>query len=126
MKFQAGLKKTMNANIIITTGILTHVFHLVHLLMVFTKAREGAAVHFALLTCFLIGASGQGGRGFRIIREDFSEFEADVLDDDTLDLSDTLTLVSQYVDNLDSDVDKPRLNTLMKSLYIEAQEYDTI
>jgi hypothetical protein len=60
------------------------------------------------------------------IIEDFSEFEADVLDDDTLDLSDTLTLVSQYVDNLDSDVDKLRLNNLMKSLYIEAQEYDTI
>ena len=55
-----------------------------------------------------------------------SKIEADVLDDDTLDLSDTLTLVSQYVDNLDSDVDKPRLNNLMKSLYIEAQEYDTI
>ena len=60
------------------------------------------------------------------IIEDFSEFEADVLDDDSLDLSDTLTLVSQYVDNLDSEVDKPRLNNLMKSLYIEAQEYDTI
>ena len=60
------------------------------------------------------------------IIEDFSEFEADVLDDDTLDLSDTLTLVSQYVDNLDTDADKKRLNNLMKSLYIEAQDYDTI
>ena len=60
------------------------------------------------------------------IIEDFSEFEADVLDDDTLDLSDTLTLVSQYVDNLDTEVDKKRLNNLMKSLYIEAQDYDTI
>jgi len=60
------------------------------------------------------------------IVEDFSEFEADVLDDDTLDLSDTLTLVSQYVDNLDTDADKKRLNNLMKSLYIEAQDYDTV
>ena len=60
------------------------------------------------------------------IIEDFSEFEADVLDDDTLDLSDTLTLVSQYVDNLDTDADKKRLNNLMKSLYIEAQDYDTV
>ena len=58
------------------------------------------------------------------IIEDFSEFESDVLDDDTMDLSDTLTLVEQYIDNLESDVDKPRLNNLMKSLYIESQELD--
>ena len=41
-----------------------------------------------------------------------------------MDLSDTLTLVEQYIDNLESDVDKPRLNNLMKSLYIESQELD--
>ena len=35
-----GLKETLNANIIITNGILTHVFHLVHLLMVFIRARD--------------------------------------------------------------------------------------
>ena len=58
------------------------------------------------------------------IIEDFSEFESDVLDDDTMDLSDTLTLMEQYIDNLESDVDKPRLNSLMKSLYIESQELD--
>lgn len=59
------------------------------------------------------------------IIEDMSEFEADILDDDDIDLSDTQTLLSQYVDALETDVDKVRLKTLMKTLYIEAQDYDS-
>ena len=59
------------------------------------------------------------------IIEDMSEFEADILDDDDIDLSDTQTLLSQYVDALETDVDKVRLKTLMKTLYIEAQDYNT-
>jgi DNA repair exonuclease SbcCD nuclease subunit len=59
------------------------------------------------------------------IIEDFSEFEAEVMDDETIDLSDTQTLVAQYIDALDTDVDKTRLKTIMKTLYIEAQDYNT-
>jgi hypothetical protein len=59
------------------------------------------------------------------IIEDFSAFESEVLDDDTIDLSDTQTLVAQYIDSLDTDVDKTRLKTLMKTLYFEAQDYNT-
>ena len=59
------------------------------------------------------------------IIEDFSAFESEVLDDDTIDLSDTQTLVAQYIDALDTDVDKVRLKTLMKTLYLEAQDYNT-
>ena len=58
------------------------------------------------------------------IVEDFSEFESDLLDDEDVDLTDTLTLVSQYVDALETDVDKERLKTLMKTLYVEAQDYE--
>lgn len=56
------------------------------------------------------------------IIEDLSEFETDLLDDESVDLSDTLTLLSQYVDALEADVDKDRLKTLMKTLYVEAQD----
>lgn len=58
------------------------------------------------------------------IIEDFSEFESDLLDDEEIDLTDTMTLVSQYVDALETDVDKERLKTLMKTLYVEAQDYE--
>lgn len=58
------------------------------------------------------------------IVEDFSEFESDVLDDENVDVTDTLTLVSQYVDALETEVDKERLKTLMKTLYVEAQDYN--
>jgi DNA repair exonuclease SbcCD nuclease subunit len=58
------------------------------------------------------------------IIEDMSEFEADALNDEDVDLSDTQTLLSQYVDALETDVDKVRLKTIMKTLYIEAQDYD--
>jgi len=57
------------------------------------------------------------------IIEDMSEFEADAVGDEHMDLEDTMTLLSQYVDNLDTDADKERIKTLMKTLYVEAQAY---
>jgi len=58
------------------------------------------------------------------IIEDLSEFESDALTDEELDLEDTLTLLSQYVDGLDTDKDKNHLKSLMKTLYVEAQNYE--
>ena len=58
------------------------------------------------------------------IVEDFSEFESDVLDEEAIDLSDTQTLLLQYIDSLETDVDKNKLKTLMKTLYVEAQDYE--
>lgn len=55
------------------------------------------------------------------IIEDMSEFEAEAFGDEEVDLEDTLTLLSQYVENLDTDADKDRIKTLMKTLYVEAQ-----
>lgn len=60
------------------------------------------------------------------IIEDLSEFEADALGADEVDLEDTLTLLSQYVDNLDTDANKDRIKTLMKTLYVEAQNYEEV
>ena len=58
------------------------------------------------------------------IIEDFSEFESAMLDETSIDLSDTLTLLSQYVEALDTDVDKEKLKTVMKTLYVEAQDFE--
>ena len=57
------------------------------------------------------------------IIEDLSEFETDALTDEELNLEDTFTLVSQYVDNLDTDTDKIKLKSILKTLYVEAQNY---
>jgi ribosome assembly protein YihI (activator of Der GTPase) len=58
------------------------------------------------------------------IIEDLSEFEADAMGDQEIDLEDTVTLLSQYVDSLDTEADKDRIKTLMKTLYVEAQDYE--
>ena len=42
-------------------------------------------------------------------------------DDDIVDeAEDTLTILEKYVDSMSLDVDKNRLNSLLKDLYIEA------
>ena len=58
------------------------------------------------------------------IIEDMSEFEADALGNEEVDLEDTFTLLSQYVDNLETDASKERLKTIMKTLYVEAQNFE--
>jgi DNA repair exonuclease SbcCD nuclease subunit len=58
------------------------------------------------------------------IIEDLSEFEADAMGDQEVDLEDTVTLLSQYVDSLETEADKVRIKTLMKTLYVEAQAYE--
>ena len=60
------------------------------------------------------------------IIEDLSEFESDALGDQEIDLEDTVTLLSQYVDSLDTEADKDRIKTLMKTLYVEAQAYEEV
>ena len=55
------------------------------------------------------------------IIEDFSEFEAEALGDDDLDLEDTLSLLNGFVDGVETDADKSRIKTLLKDLYLEAQ-----
>ena len=60
------------------------------------------------------------------IIEDLSEFEADAMGDQEVDLEDTVTLLSQYVDNLETEADKERIKTLMKTLYVEAQNYEEV
>ena len=35
-----------------------------------------------------------------------------------------MTMLSKYVDSIETDADKDRIKTLMKSLYVEAQNYE--
>ena len=57
------------------------------------------------------------------IIEDFSEFESEAIDE-SIDLEDTMSVLSNYVDSIETDTDKDRLKTLLKTLYVEAQEYE--
>lgn len=58
------------------------------------------------------------------IIEDFSEFEAEALGDDDLDLEDTLSLLHGFVEGVETDADKDRIKTLLKDLYLEAQHQE--
>ena len=48
--------------------------------------------------------------------------DIDAVDDVDLDIKDTLTLLSEYIDEIDLSVDKTDLKKLMQSLYIESCE----
>ena len=55
------------------------------------------------------------------IIEDFSEFEDDAVGDVEVNLEDTMSLLSEYVDNVTTDLDKDTLKTVLRTLYVEAQ-----
>lgn len=57
------------------------------------------------------------------IIEDMTEFENSALDEN-LNLEDTMTLLSDYVDGLETDADKDKLKTILRELYVEAHDYE--
>lgn len=59
------------------------------------------------------------------IVEDMSEFETGTVDTD-IDLEDTVSIVSNYIDSLATDVDKEKIKTFMKSLYTEAVNVEVV
>ena len=57
--------------------------------------------------------------------EDFSDLSVDFVSDDIVKESqDTLSLLDRYVDDIPTDLDKERIKTKLKSLYIEAGDLD--
>ena len=59
------------------------------------------------------------------ILEDYSDLSASNVSDDVVEGSeDTMKLVSNYVDQLEVDLDKERLKVMIKEMYIEAQDSD--
>lgn len=59
------------------------------------------------------------------IVEDMSEFESGSVDE-TVDLEDTLSILSTYIDSLSTDVDKEKIKNFMKSLYVEALNSEVV
>jgi len=55
------------------------------------------------------------------IIEDFSEFETEAMEDEKLDIEDTMTVLSDFVDTVSTDLDKDKIKNLLRTLYIEAQ-----
>jgi uncharacterized protein YcaQ len=59
------------------------------------------------------------------ILEDYSDLSAANVSDDVVEASeDTMKLVSNYVDQLEVDLDKERLKVMIKEMYVEAQDSD--
>jgi len=57
------------------------------------------------------------------ILEDLSEFESSDMEEN-LNLEDTMTLLSDYVDGIETDANKDRIKLLLKELYVEAHDYE--
>ena len=55
------------------------------------------------------------------IAENFSEFLGQNVDDEGLEVEDTAQLVDDYIDNVDTDLDKGRIKVNMRELMTEAQ-----
>ena len=60
------------------------------------------------------------------IAENFSEFLGDNVEDHDLDVEDTAQLVNDYVDGIDTDLDKEKIKVNMRELMTEAQALNTV
>jgi len=50
------------------------------------------------------------------------DLNAEVSSDSVLETEDTMTLLDNYIDEIDLKVSKPNIKNLMRSLYMEASE----
>ena len=55
------------------------------------------------------------------IAENFQEFIGDNVDDEGLNVEDTYQLVEDYIDGVDTDLEKDRIKVNMRELMTEAQ-----
>jgi len=60
------------------------------------------------------------------IAESFNEFIGESVDDETISLEDTTSLLNSYIDAVDTDLDKDRIKTQMHDLMIEAQTMEVV
>ena len=60
------------------------------------------------------------------IVESFVEYSADSIDDESIEISDTSSLLNSYVDAIETDLDKTRIKSKLQELYIESQLIDGI
>ena len=68
--------------------------------------------------------SESGAHEVKIV-EDFSELDASNVSDEIVEnAEDTMTVLERYIDELDVELDKDRLTSMMKSLYLEASDLE--
>lgn len=59
------------------------------------------------------------------IVEDMSEFQEGEIDEN-INLEDTLSVLGHYVDSIETDLDKEKIKTYMRSLYTEAVNIEVV
>lgn len=59
------------------------------------------------------------------VHEDFSDFDSEGLAEDAAQIEDTMTLLSDFVDTIETAENKETLKTLLKTLYVEAQHLES-
>jgi DNA repair exonuclease SbcCD nuclease subunit len=58
--------------------------------------------------------------------ESYDGFSGSAIDDENISLEDTGSLLSSYVDAIDTSLDKERIKTVLHELYVEAQSLDVL
>lgn len=60
------------------------------------------------------------------IAETFEEFTGNSIEDEKVSLEDTTTLLDSYVDAVETDLEKDRIKSVMRELYVEAQNMEIV
>ena len=60
------------------------------------------------------------------IAETFEEFLGESIDDDKVSVEDTTELLDTYIEAVETDLDKDKLKTLMRGLYVEASNLEIV
>jgi LPS O-antigen subunit length determinant protein (WzzB/FepE family) len=60
------------------------------------------------------------------IAETFAEFSGDSVDDDAVDLEDTVSLLDSYVEGVSTDLDNGKLKSMTREVYVEAQNMELL
>ena len=60
------------------------------------------------------------------IAESFAEYLGDNVEDEEIQLDDTQVLLDSYVDAVETEADKEKLKTLLRGLYVEAQNTEVV
>jgi len=58
--------------------------------------------------------------------ENFEEYQSANVDDEKVEVGDTVTLLNTYVDSVQTDLDRDRLKSMLSALWTEAQNIDVI
>jgi len=60
------------------------------------------------------------------VAETFEEFVGDNVQDDTVSVEDTTQLLDSYIEAVDTTLDKSKLKSLMRNLYVEASSMEIV